>query len=90
VRLLADNRFYRPQETLGSDRQIQRIADKAGHLDKKLSNIIRDLEEYRNNSDYTKGFRATKAEAEECAGKAKIFFEAAKKYTDNWLKENNS
>ena len=54
-----------------------------------LSKIIGKLEEYRNNSDYQKGFRASKGDAEECADKAKLFFETTKKYIDGWLEENN-
>jgi len=53
-----------------------------------LSKIIGKLEEYRNNSDYMKGVRASKVEAEECSDKAKEFYEAVKKYTDDWLKQS--
>ena len=60
--------------------KFRELLIKPGYLDKGLSAIIDDLSEYRNNSDYLKGFRASKSEAEECADKAKLFFEAVKKY----------
>ena len=69
--------------------KFRELLIKPGILTSALSDIIANLSEYRNNSDYQKGFRASKSEADECADKAKLFFETTKKYIGNWLKENN-
>ena len=69
--------------------KFRELLIKPGYFDKELSAVIDDLSDYRNNSDYLKGFRASKGEAEECADKAKLFFETTKKYIDEWLEENN-
>ena len=65
--------------------KFRELLIKPGYLNKELSAIIDDLSENRNNSDYTKGFRASKSEAKECIDKAKLFYEAVKKYIDGWL-----
>ena len=69
--------------------KFRELLIKPAYLDRELSSIIRESEECRNNSDYLKGFRASKADAEGCAAKAKIFFKSAKKYIDEWLETQN-
>jgi len=62
---------------------------KTGIFNKNFSKFIGDLFEYRNNSDYTDLFYATKEETEIQIENAKIFCETVKPYIEKRIKEIN-
>ena len=62
---------------------------KTGIFERNLSDIIRDLFEYRNNSDYADLFVISLEEAKLQVENAKFFIETVKAYIEKRLSENN-
>ena len=67
--------------------KFQQLYIKTRIFDKNLSDIIRDLYEYRNDSDYTDFFWASQEEAEAQIQNAKIFIDTLKPYIEKRLDE---
>lgn len=59
---------------------------KTEKIDKKFSNIIKNAEEVRNNSDYDDFFIATKEEAQKQIEDAKLFYDAVENYIEEYIK----
>ena len=85
--LLLDDMNFKSHSAVISKFREKYIKTKIFNIE--ISDIINDLYEYRNDSDYTDLFWASQEEAEAQIQNAKTFIDTLKPYIEKRLSENN-